>query len=240
MPFIDVALTRAGIADLRASVCIVIDCVRAGTVVANALTAGYERVLCVREVALARRIGKELGDGAVLGGERGGQRIEGFALGNSPGEYRQPLGHTLILCTTNGTAALVESTPVAPLVLFGALVNLQAVTGAATACGHRDVAIVCAGVSGGFALDDAYVAGRYVRALGERADLDLSDSARAATALAQAYPSALRALELSRSGVAVQAIGLGEDVCECAAESSLMVAPRVQAVGPDRVELIAS
>ena len=44
--------------------------------------------------------------GALLGGERHGEKIDGFDLGNSPFEYRECAGRTVISTTTNGTVAL--------------------------------------------------------------------------------------------------------------------------------------
>ena len=54
--------------------------------------------------------------------------------------------------------------------LLGSLLNLAAVAAAARERGE-DVAILCAGYKGAFALDDAYCAGRIVQLLdGERTD----------------------------------------------------------------------
>ena len=48
---------------------------------------------------------------------------------------------------------------------LGSLLNLHAVTMAARRAGD-DVAVFCAGFKGGFALDDAYCAGRFAQQLG--------------------------------------------------------------------------
>ncbi|MGL6226558.1 MAG: 2-phosphosulfolactate phosphatase [Thermoguttaceae bacterium] len=47
----------------------------------------------------------------LLGGERGGKRIDGFDLGNSPREYTKERvgGKTLIFSTTNGTRAMYRA-----------------------------------------------------------------------------------------------------------------------------------
>ena len=86
---------------------IVIDVIRATTTMCQALASGYERVFCTAEVEDARSLREELGEG-VLGGERNAVRIAGFDLGNSPREYLEPVGETLILSTTNGTRAVVS------------------------------------------------------------------------------------------------------------------------------------
>ena len=87
---------------------IVIDVIRATSTICQALAAGYERVFCAAEVEEARALRDALGEG-VLGGERHAVRIPGFDLGNSPREYVEPLGETLILSTTNGTRAVVAA-----------------------------------------------------------------------------------------------------------------------------------
>jgi 2-phosphosulfolactate phosphatase len=85
-----------------APVGIVVDVLRATPTMAQALAAGYERVLCVAEVEEARALRRELPD-SVVGGERDAVPIEGFDVGASPREFLEPRAGTLILSTTNGT-----------------------------------------------------------------------------------------------------------------------------------------
>ena len=70
--------------------------------------------------------------------------------------------------------------------LVASLLNLDAVVAAARASGADDVAVLCAGVEGAFAIDDAYVAGRIAQALGGEPD----DAAVAAVRLAGAFATA--------------------------------------------------
>ena len=85
-----------------------IDVIRATSTICQALASGYRRVLCAAEVEEARALREALGEG-ILGGERQAVRIPGFDLGNSPREYLEPAGETLILSTTNGTRAVVAA-----------------------------------------------------------------------------------------------------------------------------------
>ncbi|MGH9918747.1 MAG: 2-phosphosulfolactate phosphatase, partial [Nitrososphaerales archaeon] len=62
---------------LAARVGLVVDVVRATSSIAQALAAGYERVLCCREIDEAKALRAELGDSAVVGGERDGRVVEG-------------------------------------------------------------------------------------------------------------------------------------------------------------------
>ena len=96
--------------DIRGKDCVVIDTLRATSTIITALANGCEQVIPVEEVGQATRLRASVGGDtmAVLGGERGGQKIPGFDLGNSPLEYgpEHIYGKTLILTTTNGTLAI--------------------------------------------------------------------------------------------------------------------------------------
>jgi len=195
---------------------IVIDVLRATSTIAQALAAGYRRVLCVAELDDARALRSELPD-SVVGGERNAVRIEGFDVGASPREFLKPRAETLILSTTNGTRSIVTAATRCERVLLGSLLNLEAVAAAARRSGE-DVAIVCAGFKGAFALDDAYCAGRIVQLLGG----DSTDAGVAAALIAGAYPDAYTGLNARTYGPP----GLEEDIRYCARESVLDVVPR--------------
>ncbi|MGH3016056.1 MAG: 2-phosphosulfolactate phosphatase, partial [Gaiellaceae bacterium] len=143
---------------VRAPTAVVVDVVRATSTIVQALASGYSRVLCCAEVEEARALRERLGEG-VLAGERRARPIPGFELGNSPREFVEPRGETVILTTTNGTRALVTAGERCERVLAGSLLNLEALVASARD-GGGDVTVVCAGVKGEFAMDDAYVAGR--------------------------------------------------------------------------------
>jgi 2-phosphosulfolactate phosphatase len=211
-----------------APVGIVIDVLRATSTICQALASGYARVLCCAEIDEARALA-ETEVPAKLAGERGLEPIEGFDYGNSPAELDgEPTAETLILTTTNGTRLLVAAAERFERVYVGSLLNLDAVAAAARESGE-DVAVLCAGVLGELALDDAYCAGRIAEALGGEPE----DSARAAILLARSFPSALEGLAASRSGGNLRRHGLEADIERCARENDLAVVPRyVRRVGP--------
>jgi 2-phosphosulfolactate phosphatase len=220
---VHVAFTPEGAA--AAQVGIVVDVVRATSSIAQALAAGYERVLCCREIDEANALRAELGEQAVVGGERNGVVVEGFDVGASPREFALgPKAPNLILSTTNGTASILAAAERCETVLVGSLLNLDAVTAAAEAAGG-DVAVFCAGFKGGFAFDDAYCAGRIVaRLAGKR-----TDAASAAELIAGSFTDALEALNTRTYGPP----GLEADIEFCAQENLLETVPRfVRMVGP--------
>lgn len=72
---------------LRGGVAVVVDVLRATTVMVQALAAGCEAIIPCREIDEAREVAAGLAPGAaLLAGERHGLPIPGFHLGNSPGD----------------------------------------------------------------------------------------------------------------------------------------------------------
>jgi 2-phosphosulfolactate phosphatase len=204
-----------------APVGIVVDVLRATSTMTQALASGYARVLCCAEIDEARALAETEGP-AKLAGERRLESIPGFDFGNSPREVAvAPDVETLILSTTNGTRLLVSAAERFEHVYVGSLLNLDAVAAAARAHGD-DVAVLCAGVLGELALDDAYCAGRIAKAV----DGDRTDSATAAIRLAQSYGGAREALAASRSAWNLRNHGLEADIDWCANENALDVVPR--------------
>jgi 2-phosphosulfolactate phosphatase len=200
-----------------APVGVVVDVIRATSTIAQALAAGYERVLCAAEIDEARALRAELPD-SVVGGERNAVRIDGFDVGASPREFLEPVARTLILSTTNGTRTILAAAARCDEVLLGSLLNLGAVARAAGERGE-DVAVLCAGFKGAFALDDAYCAGRIVQLV----DGSRSDAAIAAELVARSFPTALDGLRARTYGPP----GLEADIAFCAREDVLDVVPRL-------------
>jgi 2-phosphosulfolactate phosphatase len=209
---------------------IVVDVLRATSTIAQALASGYERIYCCREVEEARALRDRRGEG-LLGGERNAVRVDGFDVGASPREFLgDPQASTVIFSTTNGTRTILETAARADEVLLGSLLNLNAVAAAARERGD-DVLIVCAGFQGTFALDDAYCAGRIVQLLGA----EPSDSAKAADAIARAWPDAHGGLLARTYGPP----GLEEDIAFCAQVSVLEVVPRLSRMVDGSAEITA-
>jgi 2-phosphosulfolactate phosphatase len=206
---------------------VVIDVIRATTTICQALAAGYGRVFCAAEVDEARRLRDTLG-------ERNAVRIPGFDLGNSPREYLEPLADTLVLSTTNGTRAVVAAARRCERVFVASLLNLAAVVEAARDA-DDDVVVVCAGVQGALALDDAFVAGRIVELLA----WECTDAAVAAARLVSTWSGAEEAFRASKSGrnLLENAPELEEDIPFCARESVLEVVPRLVAMRDGAAEI---
>ena len=221
---IDVALNPAEIAllpqrDLSGVTCVVFDVLRATSSMLTGLAHGAAEIypVCTIEEAQALRV--QMPD-ALLGGERQGDRIPGFDIGNSPSEYGESVkGRRIITTTTNGTVAL-RACERAERVLVGAVVNIDALASALRARAPKNVLMVCAGTFETFALEDAYAAGALIEAL---QPADQTDAALTVRTMAAAYPAPLAALRVARNGQALAASGRMADVEWCAQRSKYSV-----------------
>jgi 2-phosphosulfolactate phosphatase len=151
---------------------------------------------------------------ALLGGERQGDRIPGFDLGNSPLEYRSFIRHRdIITTTTNGTIAL-RAVGHASSVIPAAFLNLGTVGNHLKAHTPREILIVCAGTFRQPALEDILAAGMLISLL---PSCTLSDSAELVLALyRQESANLLAALSRAKNGRALIAKGRQDEVDWCA------------------------
>ncbi len=148
--------------ELAGTTAVVIDVLRATTSILYALDAGAAEVIPCLEIDDALRAAADYPRSrVVLGGERGGLRIEGFDLGNSPLEYAAPAvaGKTVVMTTTNGTRAMARCRA-ADEVLVGAFVNAGAL--ADRLASRQRIALVCAGSDDDVTRDDVLFAGLLV------------------------------------------------------------------------------
>lgn len=92
--------------DIKKSIVVVIDILRATSSIAAALHHGAKEIIPVDSVAECIQLGKKLN--AITAGERDGQIAEGLEYGNSPFLYTKEFvqGKTVVLTTTNGTKLL--------------------------------------------------------------------------------------------------------------------------------------
>ena len=173
---------------------------------------GVERFLPVETVEAARAL-KIQDPSLLLAGERGGLPLEGFDLGNSPAEFKEIRGNSVVLTTTNGTVAL-HRVRHAKRVYVGALLNLDSLAQVLDSEGATGILIVCSGTGEDFSLEDAVAAGGLVDRLSHNS---LSDAAVLVKSLyREASSDLLSCLRQSRNGRSLAGLGKAKDVEECA------------------------
>lgn len=197
---------------ISADTSIMVDALRASTTMISALNK-YEKVI----PCFTPEEGFKLKDknGGVLAGERGGEKIEGFDIGNSPTGLKDYDSdeRILILTTSNGTRILENMTS---QVLIGSLINAKAVGEASTKMAESHIDVVMAGVKGEFTLEDFLAAGEILYWICESLEeYELNDFAKAAINANRDDESLKEGFYNSRSGKRLAKIGYEKDIEYC-------------------------
>lgn len=189
-PFLYTCLSPAllHLYDLRDSIVVVIDVLRATSTMATALYNGAREIIPVDSVEKCIRMGKEME--CITAGERDGQVAEGLQYGNSSFEYPRSFiaGKVLVLTTTNGTKLLhMALAKGATEIVTGSFLNLTAV------CDHllqknSPVVLACAGWKDRVNMEDSLFAGAVVSRIGDAFSLNCDSSRMAANLFQQAKP----------------------------------------------------
>ena len=224
--------------DRQCDVAVVIDVLRATSVMATALSAGAREIMTCREVAIAFDLAADSNPIPLLCGERSCRRIDGFDLGNSPAEYVEDRvrDRRLILTTTNGTRA-IESVDSVPVVVTASFLNLSSIVRYLADFGR--VHLVCAGTEGVVTLEDTLLAGAILwKYSWQHGAEPMDDASNLAMQLWRSWfledvqretmPSIDQLSERfreSRGGKNLLQLGFDDDLKRCAAIDSLDVVP---------------
>jgi 2-phosphosulfolactate phosphatase len=212
----------------------VIDVLRASTTIAAALHHGARNVVPLESADEVSTRAKQLDRSEViLGGERKMLAIDGFDAGNSPLEYTREKveGKTVLLTTTNGTAAFAGLSGAREIVVacYANFTAVARVLRQATKQG-ADVTLLCAGRDKMFSLEDAACAGRFVKAVVRRATTAaLGDGAVACLLVDRRYGDNLaRLFGDAEHGRALAEAGFAADLEACAKIDAYPVVPVYQ------------
>ena len=153
----------------EAYVAVVIDVLRATSVMTTAFGSGAKQIFTCCHVAEALSLADkieyldQINQRPLLCGERSCKPISGFDHGNSPAEYTpgRVRGQTLIMTTTNGTKA-IEAASSAKRLIAASFLNLPKVVEALR--GSRLVHLVCSGTDGRITAEDVLLAGAIIDA----------------------------------------------------------------------------
>ncbi|MBE0650975.1 MAG: 2-phosphosulfolactate phosphatase [Bacteroidales bacterium] len=156
---------------------VVIDVLRASSVMITALAHGAKAFVPAASVKAALQIASGIPSGeCLLGGERDTKIIEGFNLGNSPLDYTEEAvkDKTVVLATSNGTKAL-NALHDAKRIFIGAFLNMKALT--EKLADLDELVLVCSGTNNNFSMDDALCASTIIDRISEKKEVKLSDLA---------------------------------------------------------------
>ncbi len=220
---------------------VVIDVLRATTVIVNALHNGAKEVIPVSTVDFAMKVsGNAFSGQTLLGGERNTKKVEGFNFGNSPLEYTPEIvnGKSIILYTTNGSKSIVKA-KFSENLFIACFNNLPAVAKHLVLL-NKDTEIVCAGTNGNFNLEDAVCAGKLISEMQIITDkIEINDSGKASIALTKTFGKSLpKMLKETEHGKILTENGFGPDIKQCALYGNIDLIPVFISGSIKRVEMI--
>lgn len=145
--------------ELEGKIVVAVDIFRATSCIVTGLANGVEAIKPVGEINETLELGKQ---GYIMAGERGGEKVDGFDMGNSPFEYMEEelVGKKVAISTTNGSQAILKSHG-ADEILIGAFLNLKS-TAEYLLDANRSVLIHCAGWKGTVNIEDTLYAGALI------------------------------------------------------------------------------
>lgn len=205
---------------------IVIDMLRATSVIVTAFSNGCKEVIPVLTVEEALSIAMKDRSRYVLGGERKALKIEGFDFSNSPLEYTKEFihGKSLIMTTSNGTRA-IKGCASARNILIGALINAKAVAEKAVKL-HNDIVIVNAGTYGQFSMDDFICAGYIISCILEKEKADLTDIAKTSLYIYENNKDIVSFIKDASHYKRIQELNLHEDLKYCCSKDIISIVPQ--------------
>ena len=148
--------------DITDKIVVIVDVLRASSCMTAGIAYGVASIRPFADLEACRAMKEQ---GYFIAGERNGQKVPGFDIGNSPYDYQQEclIGKRIAVTTTNGTVA-IEKSKSAKMVVIGAFLNKGALADFLLEKG-ADTLILCAGWKGKFNLEDTLFAGAMVEAL---------------------------------------------------------------------------
>lgn len=214
--------------DMRGKTAVIIDVLRASSTMVTAIQNGAKGIIPVENMDAAGRISQSLDSPQyLLCGEKDGEKIEGYHLGNSPLEYTREVveDKKIILNTTNGTKA-VRKAAIAEEVIIGGFLNLSRVVEKLQNT-DRDIVLVCAGWRGRLSMEDLLCAGNIIYELyGDELPPNASDGVRVAFGLYEKFGDDIETtVKTSNHAVRLQGIINQKDILHCCNVSAMDVLP---------------
>lgn len=216
---ITLSLEKSSSTDLS----IVVDAFRASTSITIALDK-FDRIIPAFTPEEAKKIAKKTG--RVLAGERGGETLEGFDVGNSPIDISNfnTDSKTLVLTTSNGTRILknMHST-----ILIGCFINAETVAKTsleiAKKNNYKHIDVVMGGWEGNFAIEDFLASGEILYCIqkelseknlnGEELnEFEINEYGQSAILASRDYEEVKKVIFNTKSSKRLKKLGYGKDI----------------------------
>lgn len=192
-------------------ICVVIDVLRATSVMITALHNGAEKIFPFKDIKTIQERCENLKN-IIKCGERNALKIDGFDLGNSPLEFTKEkvFGKDIYMSTTNGTKA-VENSLSAEKIIICSFLNVKSVSEKLLEY-KKDVVIVCAGTNGKFSLDDTLCAGLIIKEMQKHTEIQMNDVLLAAVRISESHENIKDILKGSTHYERLLSLGFEKDM----------------------------
>jgi 2-phosphosulfolactate phosphatase len=168
--------------DIKDKIVVVIDVFRATTSICVALESQFKSIITTLKIEDAIKLKKEHN---LIAGERDGNKLEGFDIGNSPSEiinYKNSIDE-IVLTSTNGTKCIeLAYNNFAKEIWIGSLNNVGSIAEKLNKT-PENVVFLCAGWKNKANVEDTFMAGKCLNEMKENFDIN-SDSCFLAMRLA--------------------------------------------------------
>lgn len=208
--------------DLKGKTVVVVDILRATSCMTTAFA---HKVKLMKPVASLEECRALKDKGYIIAAERGGKKVAGFDIGNSPFSYMEPemAGTKVAVTTTNGTLAITKSME-ANNILIGSFLNLSAIAKRVVEL-DQDLIIHCAGWKGNINAEDTLFAGALIEKLAEAIEANTDDASIAYALFQQHKYDVLNYVAQSAHAKRLQAFGIMKDIKFCVQTDQYEVVP---------------
>ncbi|MFY0625392.1 MAG: 2-phosphosulfolactate phosphatase [Reichenbachiella sp.] len=214
-PTIDVCLSPnlIDLYDLEGKIVVVVDILRATSVMVTAMAHGVKDILPVATLDEAKHHLEK--KDYICAAERGGDMVDGFSYGNSPFSYMHEdiKGKSLVMTTTNGTLAITKSTD-ADEIIIGAFLNISTIAEYLSRT-NKDVIIHCAGWKGKTNMEDTLFAGALVEKLLETHDMGCDTPSLALSYYQAVKNNLVETVKGSAHAIRLNKLNIEKDITFC-------------------------
>ncbi|WP_102399443.1 2-phosphosulfolactate phosphatase family protein [Haloimpatiens massiliensis] len=224
---IDVIISANDIKEekIKGKTVVVIDMLRATSVITTALNNGCKKVIPVLTVEEAKEIAKNSKDSCILGGERNAVKIDGFDFSNSPLDYKKDVAKdkVLIMTTSNGTRA-INACINANNILIGAMLNAKAAAKRVVEI-NNDLVIVNSGTAGEFSMDDFICGGYIIQCIKDYVNVEMTDIAKTSHYIYECNNNVIDFIKGAKHYNRLKELGLEDDLTYCCSKDIISIVP---------------
>ncbi len=210
--------------DVTDKVVVVVDILRATSCMTTGLANGVKSITPFENLERCEQMKRQ---GYLIAGERNGQKVDGFDLGNSPFDYMKAdvKGEKVAVTTTNGTVA-IEKSRKAIEVIIGSFLNIS------TVANHlknqqQSVLILCAGWKGKVNLEDSLFAGALVDLILGDFDYETDAPLLARASYLNMKDDLLRQIQQSSHARRLNKLDIVTDIAFCLKRDEFNILPRL-------------